>query len=90
MRGEKIVRTACCSTRLTPKVGLDAKLKTLIDENRSRVVIDDEDDSVLAARITAADVASVNRGDYCMSWAAVGMATKLWAARLAEFEGPRL
>jgi NAD(P)-dependent dehydrogenase (short-subunit alcohol dehydrogenase family) len=30
-------------------------------------------------------VASVNRGDYCLSKAAITMATKLWAARLAEF-----
>ncbi len=32
----------------------------------------------------SAEFASTNRGDYCISWAAVGMATKLWAARLAE------
>ena len=29
--------------------------------------------------------ASVNRGDYCVSKAGLGMAAKLWAARLAEF-----
>ena len=29
--------------------------------------------------------ASVNRGEYCISKAGVAMATKLWAARLAEF-----
>jgi len=28
---------------------------------------------------------SVNRGDYCLTKAATGMATKLWAVRLAEF-----
>ena len=33
----------------------------------------------------SAEVASVNRGDYCISKAGVAMATKLWAARLAEF-----
>lgn len=33
----------------------------------------------------SATVASVNRGDYCISKAGVAMATKLWAARLAEF-----
>ena len=33
----------------------------------------------------SATVASINRGDYCISKAAVAMATKLWAARLAEF-----
>jgi len=33
----------------------------------------------------SAEVASVNRGDYCLAKAAISMATKLWAARLAEF-----
>jgi NAD(P)-dependent dehydrogenase (short-subunit alcohol dehydrogenase family) len=33
----------------------------------------------------SATVASVNRGDYCVSKAGVAMATQLWAARLAEF-----
>lgn len=33
----------------------------------------------------SATVASVNRGDYCLSKAGVAMSTKLWAARLAEF-----
>jgi 3-oxoacyl-[acyl-carrier protein] reductase len=32
----------------------------------------------------SATVASVNRGDYCISKAGIAMATKLWAARLAE------
>ena len=31
---------------------------------------------------------STNRGDYCMTKAAIGMATKLWAVRLAEFDIP--
>jgi len=33
----------------------------------------------------SATVASTNRGDYCVSKAGVAMATRLWAARLAEF-----
>ncbi|MBX3426928.1 MAG: 3-ketoacyl-ACP reductase [Pirellulales bacterium] len=33
----------------------------------------------------SAAVASTNRGDYCISKAGVAMATRLWAARLAEF-----
>jgi len=33
----------------------------------------------------SAVTASTNRGDYCMTKAAIGMATKLWATRLAEF-----
>jgi len=32
----------------------------------------------------SADTASINRGEYCISKAALGMATKLWAVRLAE------
>ena len=33
----------------------------------------------------SATVASVNRGDYCLSKAGMAMAARLWAARLAEF-----
>lgn len=33
----------------------------------------------------SATVASVNRGDYCISKAGVAMGTKLWAVRLAEY-----
>jgi 3-oxoacyl-[acyl-carrier protein] reductase len=33
----------------------------------------------------SATIASVNRGDYCISKAGVAMATQLWATRLAEF-----
>ncbi|HUG90542.1 MAG TPA: 3-ketoacyl-ACP reductase [Planctomycetaceae bacterium] len=33
----------------------------------------------------SAEIVSTNRGDYCLTKAAIGMATKLWAARLAEF-----
>ncbi|MFH1377321.1 MAG: 3-ketoacyl-ACP reductase [Planctomycetota bacterium] len=33
----------------------------------------------------SATVASVNRGDYCISKAGIAMATKLWAARLGEY-----
>jgi len=36
----------------------------------------------------SATVASPNRGEYCISKAGIGMATKLWAARLAEFDIP--
>ena len=36
----------------------------------------------------SATVASVSRGEYCMSKAAVAMATLLWAVRLAEFGIP--
>jgi NAD(P)-dependent dehydrogenase (short-subunit alcohol dehydrogenase family) len=36
----------------------------------------------------SATVASVNRGDYCLAKAALGMSNQLWAARLAEFGIP--
>ena len=36
----------------------------------------------------SATVASVNRGEYCVSKAGLAMATKLWAARLGEFDIP--
>lgn len=35
-----------------------------------------------------AELASTNRGEYCISKAGVSMATKLWATRLAEFDIP--
>ena len=36
----------------------------------------------------SADTASVNRGEYCISKAGMGMMTQLWAARLGEFDIP--
>jgi len=36
----------------------------------------------------SATVPSINRGEYCISKAGIGMATKLWAARLGEFDIP--
>jgi len=36
----------------------------------------------------SADTASVSRGEYCLSKAGVTMATKLWAARLGEYDIP--
>ena len=36
----------------------------------------------------SATIASINRGDYCISKAGVAMATALWAARLGEFDIP--
>ncbi len=36
----------------------------------------------------SATVASINRGDYCISKAGVSMATKLWASRLGEYDIP--
>lgn len=36
----------------------------------------------------SATVASTNRGEYCISKAGIAMATKLWSARLGEFDIP--
>jgi NAD(P)-dependent dehydrogenase (short-subunit alcohol dehydrogenase family) len=36
----------------------------------------------------SATVASISRGEYCISKAGVSMATRLWAARLGEFDIP--
>jgi len=36
----------------------------------------------------SATTASVNRGEYCVSKAGLGMATALWAARLGQFDIP--
>ena len=36
----------------------------------------------------SAEILSTNRGDYCMSWAAMTVMTRLWAARLAEYDIP--
>lgn len=36
----------------------------------------------------SATIASVNRGEYCISKAGIAMATKLWAVRLAEYDIP--
>ena len=36
----------------------------------------------------SATIASVNRGEYCISKAGISMATRLWAARLGEFDIP--
>lgn len=36
----------------------------------------------------SATVASVNRGEYCLAKAGIGMSTQLWATRLGEFDLP--
>ena len=41
--------------------------------------------SIINVSSVSATVASINRGDYCISKAGVAMATKLWAVRLAEY-----
>ncbi|NBC11335.1 MAG: 3-ketoacyl-ACP reductase, partial [Planctomycetes bacterium] len=51
-----------------------------------REQIDDYAPRIINIGSISATAVSVNRGDYCLSKAAVAMATQLWAARLAEFD----
>ena len=44
--------------------------------------------AIINVSSVSATVASVNRGEYCISKAGIAMATKLWAARLGEFDIP--
>ncbi len=41
--------------------------------------------SVVFVSSISGEFVSTNRGDYCLTKAALGMATKLWAARLADY-----
>ncbi|MFW5774386.1 MAG: 3-ketoacyl-ACP reductase [Tangfeifania sp.] len=43
---------------------------------------------IISVSSVSATVASVNRGEYCISKAGIAMTTKLWAARLGEFDIP--
>jgi NAD(P)-dependent dehydrogenase (short-subunit alcohol dehydrogenase family) len=45
----------------------------------------DFDPCIINVSSISAEFVSTNRGDYCLTKAATGMATKLWAVRLAEF-----
>lgn len=44
--------------------------------------------SIINICSVSATVASVSRGEYCLSKAGVAMATRLWAVRLAEYDIP--
>lgn len=48
----------------------------------------DEFFCIINVSSVSAIVASVNRGEYCISKAGIAMATKLWASRLGEFDIP--
>lgn len=41
--------------------------------------------SIVFVSSISAEFVSTNRGDYCLTKSAIGMATQLWATRLAEF-----
>ena len=57
----------------------------MIEQKRART---DWRGCIINISSVSATVASVNRGDYCISKAGVSMATQLWAARLGEFDIP--
>jgi len=46
------------------------------------------DATIINVSSISAFVASVNRGEYCISKAGIAMATKLWATRLGEYDIP--
>ena len=54
----------------------------------SRKQLNDEFFCIINISSVSATVASVNRGEYCISKAGIAMATKLWASRLGEFDIP--
>jgi len=54
----------------------------------ARWMIEQKRGCIINISSISATVASVNRGDYCISKAGIAMATKLWAARLGEFNIP--
>jgi 3-oxoacyl-[acyl-carrier protein] reductase len=62
-----------------------AVARWLVEERRA-----DPQHAACVVNVTSisATVASTNRGDYCLSKAALAMATKLWASRLAAFGIP--
>ncbi len=56
-----------------------------VDGRRSGRPTPTFDGCIVNISSVSAEVASINRGDYCMARAGTSMATKLWAVRLAEF-----
>ncbi len=54
----------------------------------TKMRVPDEFYCIINVSSISATVASVNRGEYCLSKAGIAMATKLWASRLGEFDIP--
>lgn len=57
----------------------------MIEQNQKNTELDC---CIINVSSVSATVASVNRGEYCISKAGIAMATKLWATRLGEFNIP--
>jgi len=71
---------------LTGPFFLTQSIARLMTEQKSKH--DDFTGCVINVSSISATVASINRGEYCISKAGVSMATKLWAVRLAEYGFP--
>ncbi|MCP4885375.1 MAG: glucose-1-phosphate thymidylyltransferase [Planctomycetaceae bacterium] len=56
------------NARVAPSVSLEAELRSLAGESRTCVVLDLEDDSVLAARVVAADLQAIGPLDTEEGW----------------------
>lgn len=54
----------------------------------SKKILPGEFFCIINVSSVSATVASVNRGEYCISKAGIAMATRLWSARLGEFDIP--
>jgi NAD(P)-dependent dehydrogenase (short-subunit alcohol dehydrogenase family) len=72
-------------------VSINLKGPYFLTQSVAKLMVDRrKTDSAFSGKIVfvtsiSATVASVNRGDYCISKAGLAMASKLWAVRLAEF-----
>lgn len=55
---------------------------------QQKTEVPDFEGCIITVSSISATVASVNRGEYCVSKAGLGMATQLFAARLGEFDIP--
>jgi NAD(P)-dependent dehydrogenase (short-subunit alcohol dehydrogenase family) len=73
-------------------MGINLKGPYLLTRDVARIMVEQrgggstENLMIINIGSISATVVSVNRGDYCLSKAAFGMHSKLWAVRLAEYE----
>ena len=71
---------------LTGPFFLTQAVAKLMAEQKSRNA--DFSGCIINVSSISSTVASISRGEYCISKAGVSMATKLWAVRMAEFDIP--
>lgn len=71
-------------------MGINLKGPWFLTRDAARWMVEQKDESpegsyaIVNIGSVSADIVSTNRGEYCLSKAALGMATQLWAARLGE------